>query len=543
MGTGESRRIDAPPKMKKFGRYPFLPSMLCGVGGPATQWLRPKQYAISHPEWFDNIETKEKGVITALDLMLGQGKKRREELERTMEGHRLAARASDLAASICRGEYMNVFSLLNADVANCPSSDAGRCAAHHCVEENNKELLRMVILARADVNIKDNLGHTPLMLAARLADKELTKILLDAGADATEEDVLGRSAGDMVKVEPVEVESSLKVWREKITYEPVKEDHSKMAQEVKTMIEEKDRPKRHGNLLINAIKEKDMRTAESSIQAGGDVNLTDEQGDTPLVLAARGKWKTQEGLQMRLIAKVLKAGADVNFQNALGNTALHFASHRGKKEVAELLLQSDADPALRNAEGNTALMYAAHGGYEEICTALLEDFASPYATNEHGLTAKVMAERKGFKSCAILIQAYEMAPKKSGDEYLKPKIKPKKEEPKLSFDYSKWNRLQKEMETDERVEEKIRKDEAHKLAQKPMPTLEEMGPEAFGLPADTPWPPPDRSKLLKGPFDYSRWDKIVYDIEKIDQAMEQIEHYEQNPTFEMQDGMKVRRLF
>ncbi|CAE8675544.1 unnamed protein product, partial [Polarella glacialis] len=33
-------------KRKKFSRYPFLPSMLCGVGGPAKDWLRPKEYAV-----------------------------------------------------------------------------------------------------------------------------------------------------------------------------------------------------------------------------------------------------------------------------------------------------------------------------------------------------------------------------------------------------------------------------------------------------------------------------------------------------------------
>lgn len=61
----------------------------------------------------------------------------------------------------------------------------------------------MMIEGRADVDQKDASGQTALMAAAKFGDAALSKVLLDCGADPTVEDDLGRTATDMVKVEPV----------------------------------------------------------------------------------------------------------------------------------------------------------------------------------------------------------------------------------------------------------------------------------------------------------------------------------------------------
>eukprot|EP00812_Abedinium_dasypus_P004707 NODE_1586_length_1106_cov_323.842055.p1 GENE.NODE_1586_length_1106_cov_323.842055~~NODE_1586_length_1106_cov_323.842055.p1 ORF type:complete len:323 (-),score=137.96 NODE_1586_length_1106_cov_323.842055:121-945(-) len=274
------------------------------------------------------------------------------------------------------------------------------------------------------------------------------------------------------------------------------------------------------------------------------MSATDDDGDTPLLFLAKGKWKGMEGLQVRIAGKITRAGADVNFQNIGGNTALLFSAHRGAQQMIELLLRVKADPSLANNEGNTALMYAANGGHESLCTALLEAFASSAPKNRFGLNAEEMAVRRGFKSCAVLIQAYELAPKREGDDaVLEPKKKEKKPEVKLSFNYSKWDALNKEMEADETLETDIINNERAQLMQKPMPTMEEMGPECFGLPSDTPWPPPDNTQLLKGPFDYSRWDKIIYECEMQAKADDRAEYFERNPTYEWRDGEKCRIIF
>jgi len=474
--------------------------------------------------------------------MLDKARKKREEMEKLAGGKQVVLNAIELSEAIEKKDIMKAFAKMDEQTTNCPHPETGRSAVHCCVEHNSKEMLQMVIEAKADLNLKDNFGQTPLMVAAKQGNNEISKALLEAGADATEEDVLGRSAGDMVKVLPPTPDHPSKNWREKMAGAPIPEDPAKKSQDLKNMIIEKEKPKKYGQMLINAINQKDVRTAESSLEAGGDPNYLDERGDSPLLLLAKGKWRDQEGLQCRLFDKAVKAGANINFQNPGGNTPLLYAAHRGNLQMLEALLQARADVTVTNNEGNTALMYAAHGGYEAACNALLEAYAAPAAKNSFGLTAEQMAQKRGFRSCAVLIQAYEMAPKRPEDD-TKEKLQEKEKKTNLSFDYSKWNLLEKAMVEEEEEEQNTKQREAMDSVKKPPPKLEDMGPEAFGLPADTPWPPADPSAKRKGPFDYSRWDKVVDDIERHEKVQERYEHLQQNPQYEYKNGTKMRVIF
>lgn len=60
---------------------------------------------------------------------------------------------------------------------------------------------------------------------------------------------------------------------------------------------------------------------------------------------------------------------------------------------------------------------------------------------------------------------------------------------------------------------------------------------AFAL---SPLPP---TAGRKGAFDYSRWDKIVDDIEKRDQVRERYDQLQKNPQYEWRDGQKMQVIF
>mmetsp|Transcript_34665 Transcript_34665/g.80898 ORF Transcript_34665/g.80898 Transcript_34665/m.80898 type:complete len:819 (+) Transcript_34665:23-2479(+) len=545
--TFECKRKGAPPKMKKFGRYPFLPSMLAGLGGPSKDWLPPKQHAIAHPEWF---QTATKSVVntngvTHLDHILEKARKRREEFAASSANKLISMRAADLCLAIEKGDAMKAFAKLDEETASCPHPDTGRCAAHYCIAKSSHEMLRMVLEARADPDARDSFGQTALMMAAKQGDDESAKILLEAGADATLTDSLNRSASEMVKVTQTQEEAEenpLRHWREKMMGEPIPEDPSKKSRDLKALIDDRERPKKYGSLLLGALAQKDVRTAEAAMESGADVNLPDDRGDTALLLIVKSKWKDSQGLQSRLVNKVYKAGASVNFQNLQGNSGLHFACHRGSLELTNLLLSLKANPRLSNSEGNTPLMYAAHSGHEEVCAALLEAGSPVEVKNRAGLTAQAMAERKNFKSIAALIHAYLLAPKQD-NEAKKVEAKRKDAKPhKLDFDYSKWDSLEREMREDEEEEQTTRMREASAAARRPMPKFEDLGPEAFGLPADTPWPP-DASKRKKGPFDYGHWDKIVDDIERQEKVLDRYDRLQKNPQYEYRDGQKMQVIF
>ena len=54
---------------------------------------------------------------------------------------------------------------------------------HYAVHEGDTEALRMLLEAGADVNARDEWGHTPLYMAVNGKDVAATRMLLEAGAD------------------------------------------------------------------------------------------------------------------------------------------------------------------------------------------------------------------------------------------------------------------------------------------------------------------------------------------------------------------------
>ncbi|KAK3745897.1 hypothetical protein QZH41_017874 [Actinostola sp. cb2023] len=128
------------------------------------------------------------------------------------------------------------------------------------------------------------------------------------------------------------------------------------------------------------------------IDAGADINVIDNVGDTALMLAAEnGKEE---------VARVLiDAGADINVTNNYGDTALMLAAENGKEEVIALI-DAGADVNVTNNDGYTALMLAAEKGKDEVVRALMKAGADINVTNKYGYTALMIAAGNGKKEVA-----------------------------------------------------------------------------------------------------------------------------------------------
>lgn len=82
-------------------------------------------------------------------------------------------------------------------------------------------------------------------------------------------------------------------------------------------------------------------------QKGANLNLKDRDGNTPLILAAIGRWG--EG-----VTTLIRLKAQVNQQNRLGETALLKVVQARDADLAKALIEAGANPDLADNSGISA---------------------------------------------------------------------------------------------------------------------------------------------------------------------------------------------
>ena len=87
----------------------------------------------------------------------------------------------------------------------------------------------------------------------------------------------------------------------------------------------------------------------------------------------------------------------------LNYTPLHYATHWGHKDVAELLLANKADVNATNSDGQTPLHLAAILGYKDLANLLLANKADINANGYHGRTPLLCAAIGGHKDVVELL--------------------------------------------------------------------------------------------------------------------------------------------
>ena len=109
--------------------------------------------------------------------------------------------------------------------------------------------------------------------------------------------------------------------------------------------------------IFSWVRHKKISELSAYLAGGGDPNLTDGAGNTPLIVACQNG-----NLQM---CKVLLASrADLNAANHKGNTALHYCFSYGYEEIGAYLIGSGADEFQTNGEGLTCYEGLTHSDLE-----------------------------------------------------------------------------------------------------------------------------------------------------------------------------------
>ena len=106
--------------------------------------------------------------------------------------------------------------------------------------------------------------------------------------------------------------------------------------------------KRGAAYSIHVAAKGDIEAVKQHLAAGVDVNAKSEDGGTPLLYAAAYGHR-------KIVELLITAGADVNVKNEKGKTTLHFAVLNGRKVIAELLIAKGADVNAKDEAGETPL--------------------------------------------------------------------------------------------------------------------------------------------------------------------------------------------
>lgn len=157
------------------------------------------------------------------------------------------------------------------------SKENGKKLALAC-ERGDFDLVKKLILLKADVHVKDKYGMTPLHTAAYYGRTEIVRLLLENGADVHAKDRNG--------------------WTP----------------------------------LHWAAQWRHVEICKLLLQYGADADDKDENGWTPLHWAARSGYTT-------ICKMLLDAGADANAKDYEGKTAYDVASGDDKKACRRLLKQ------------------------------------------------------------------------------------------------------------------------------------------------------------------------------------------------------------
>jgi ankyrin repeat protein len=89
---------------------------------------------------------------------------------------------------------------------------------------------------------------------------------------------------------------------------------------------------RYGNVLIQAVYEKNLELLQYLLEKGADVHLTNHENQTALFIAiAQG--------QPQMVKLLLEKGSDVSLKDSAGRTAYDFALLKKKDEIAAQILQ------------------------------------------------------------------------------------------------------------------------------------------------------------------------------------------------------------
>jgi ankyrin repeat protein len=163
-------------------------------------------------------------------------------------------------------------------------------------------------------------------------------------------------------------------------------DHQKIIKLLDSGEDANAMERRHGTIrnyaewtpLHIAAQRSDFSTSKLLLEKGAEADLRNDEGITPIYLAARSS--------QTLVDLLISKGANVNATAINGMTPLHMGVSAGNTQVVKTLIESGADVEKANNQGLTALHIAARVGCTSVAEILLNNGAEVNVKDHNGNT-------------------------------------------------------------------------------------------------------------------------------------------------------------
>jgi ankyrin repeat protein len=257
----------------------------------------------------------------------------------------------------------------------------GFTALLYAAREGCVPCARELLAHKADVNLADPDGVTPLILALMNIQWDMGRFLIEHGADVNLWDFYGQTPlyaavdmntlpkGRRVELPSLDTTTGLQV------IEMLLDKGANPNAQLKLRIPHRQVPyDRYTEPMLNigatpllrAAKAGDIPVVKLLLAHGALPNLANFNGDTPLMAAVgkgwinsptRGAFYTEEQA-LQVYALLRAAGADVNARTHFNETALHSAALRGWNEVVKRLVADGAELDVEDRHGLTPIDFA-----------------------------------------------------------------------------------------------------------------------------------------------------------------------------------------
>ena len=137
--------------------------------------------------------------------------------------------------------------------------------------------------------------------------------------------------------------------------------------------------------LVNMVMKNDISKVKEALEKGSNVNTTDQNGRSLLLIAVIRK-------QTEMVKLLVQYKADVNLQDVQKDSPFLYAGASGQTEIVKLFLQNGARFDVFNRYNGTALIPACERGHVDTVTVLANTEGFPIDhLNRLGWTALMEA--------------------------------------------------------------------------------------------------------------------------------------------------------